>query len=133
MYRFLFYLISEYNLECYQITVKLKKNEVIIYYLDLETPIVFIPLQTNEIDNQTFKRVSTISKVIKSNLSLEFNQELEVRFIQVSQYASNKDPSFKVFKIEDQRMLFIINIIYHRILKKSQIGQVTINPFGFGQ
>jgi DNA modification methylase len=103
MYRFLFSLISEYNLECYQITVKLKKNEVIIYYLDLETPIVFIPLQTNEIDNQTFKRVSTISKVIKSNLSLEFNQELEVRFIQVSQYTSNKDPSFKVFKIEDQK------------------------------
>jgi DNA modification methylase len=103
MYRSLFSLISEYNLECYQITVKLKKNEVIIYYLDLESPIVFFPLQTNEIGYQTFNRVSTISKVIKSNLSIEFNQELEVRFIQMAEYTSDSDPSFQVFKIEDQK------------------------------
>ncbi|MHA1541743.1 MAG: DNA methyltransferase [Candidatus Hodarchaeales archaeon] len=105
MYRSIFSLISEYNLECYQITVKLKKNEVIIYYLDLETPIVFIPLQTNEIEYQTFKRVFTISKVIKSNLSLDFNQELEVRFILITEYSSDSDPSFQVFKIEDQKLL----------------------------
>lgn len=105
MYRSIFSLISEYNLECYQITVKLKKYEVIIYYLDLETPIVFIPLQTNEIEYQTFKRVFTISKVIKSNLSLDFNQELEVRFILITEYSSDSDPSFQVFKIEDQKLL----------------------------
>jgi DNA modification methylase len=83
--------------------VKLKKNEVIIYYLDLETPIVFIPLQTDVIEYRKFKRVSTISKVIKSNLSVEFNQELEVRFIQIVDYSLESGPSLKVFKIEDQK------------------------------
>ncbi len=105
LYRSFFSLINEYNLECYQITAKLKKNDVIIYYLDLETPIVFIPLSKSEIEFQTFRRISTISKVIKSNLSIEFNQDLEVRLIQIVENTSDTDPSFHVYKMEDQKLL----------------------------
>ncbi len=101
---YFFTLIKEYHLECYQITVKLKKHEVILHYLDLETPIVFIPLFTNEIEYQTYRRFFTISKIVKTNLSIEFNQDLEVRLIQIAETTSNNDPLFLVYKPEDQRL-----------------------------
>ncbi|MHA1444673.1 MAG: DNA methyltransferase [Candidatus Hodarchaeales archaeon] len=103
-YGHLFTLIKDYHLECYQITVKLKKHDVILHYLDLETPIVFIPLLKNEIEYQTFRRFSTISKVVKTHLSTEFNQDLEVRLIQITEDTSKNDSPFLVYKPEDQRL-----------------------------
>jgi len=103
-YGHFFTLIKEYHLECFQITVKLKKHDVILYYLDLETPIIFIPLLTNKIEYQKYRRFSTISKVLKTHLSTEFNQDIEVRLIQVPKKALNNDPSFLAYKLEDQRL-----------------------------
>ena len=104
-YRPIFDLINEYNLNCYQIKVKLNQNDIVVYYLDLETPIVFIPVLTNEIQYQDYKRIIKISKAIKTNLSMEFNQDLEVRIIQTLENSSNGDHLFKVYKTEDQSLL----------------------------
>ena len=88
-YRHLFTLVKEYNLECFQITVKLRKHDVIFYYLDLEAPIIFIPLLTSKIEYQIYRRFSTISKILKTNLSTEFNQDIVVRLIQITEKALN--------------------------------------------
>ena len=128
-YRHLITLIKEYHLECYQIAVKLKKHDVILYYLDLETPIIFIPLLTNKIEYQKYRRFSIISKILKTHLSMEFNQDLEVRIIQITENTLNNDPSFLVYKPEDQRLKVdqeISGEVKNLVLRR---GKKTI-PFG---
>ena len=128
-YRHLITLIKEYHLECYQIAVKLKKHDVILYYLDLETPITFIPLLTNKIEYQKYRRFSIISKILKTHLSMEFNQDLEVRIIQITENTLNNDPSFLVYKPEDQRLKVdqeISGEVKNLVLRR---GKKTI-PFG---
>jgi DNA modification methylase len=112
--------IKQNNLYCFQITIRIKKQELIFFYLDLETPLIYIPLLTNNIDPEKLSLFLSAAKTIRSQLGTIYNQEIEDYLINIA--SESEENTYLVYKPEEQQR-GIINIIN---LKKGRKKR----PFG---
>ncbi|UCE15007.1 MAG: hypothetical protein JSV04_07460, partial [Candidatus Heimdallarchaeota archaeon] len=98
----LWLLLAERNLECFKLIGQEKDSPWKIYFIDLETPILFYPILQNEISLNLFKQFSFIVRIIKSNLLNFYNQESESMFIWIKKDTIDAPDSFYTFKLTDQ-------------------------------
>ncbi|PWI48028.1 hypothetical protein CEE45_09005 [Candidatus Heimdallarchaeota archaeon B3_Heim] len=94
-------LIKHNNLNCFQIELQIQKKIIIIFYLDLETPLIFIPVLNDSINNQNYFLFLLVTKSIRSHLATRYNQELESILINIG--TESEENSFLVYKPEEQQ------------------------------
>ncbi len=97
-----------------------------IYYVDLETPLLFYLLTTNIISHLDFKNFKSISSQIKSNLMKYYCQNLDIQFLLLKQ--SNNEISFTSFKLEDQSVTNqkdLSEIKLQNGRKRHPVGQIS--------
>ncbi|MHA2388852.1 MAG: DNA methyltransferase [Candidatus Hodarchaeales archaeon] len=125
-------IIAQNNLNCFQVEIRIKKQDLIFYYLDLETPLVFIPVLTKSIDPQRFSLFLSATKTIRSHLGTIYNQEIEYLLINIAN--ETEEDSFLVFKPEEQQrgITSMISLKYGRkkrpfgiLSKKNKLNYLT--------
>lgn len=105
--QFLWSLFSDKNLECFKLIGKKNCHPWEIYYVDLETPVLFYPVFKDLISLNRFKHLSSIEKTIKSNLLKFYSQEIESFFIWVRRDKIQDPISFYTFKFVDQDIKYL--------------------------
>ena len=98
----LWILVSNNNLECFQISVKYENKNVSLFYLDIENPLLFLPVSSDKIGIQEFSSFLKVARSIKSVLSNRFNQKLEIILIYTTKDKQSTNTSFTIYKAEDQ-------------------------------
>jgi DNA modification methylase len=96
-------LLNNNNLECFQIKVKCEEEFVFIFYLDIENPLIFLPVSSDKIEIKTLNPFLKVAKVIRSVLSNQFNQQSEILLIRVKEDRQSKKDSFTIYKADEQR------------------------------
>ena len=99
-----------------------------IFYVDLETPLLFLLLTDNTISYFDFKNFKSISLQMKTNLMKYYCQSLDIQFLLFK--SSNAKEIFTIFKLEDQsianqKKLNEIKLVNGR--KKHPVGQISLN------
>ena len=100
--QYLWKLFSDKNLECFKLISKENDNSWEVYYVDLETPLLFYPVFRNLISLDSAQQFSSIVKTIKSNLLSFYSQKIESLFIWVRKDEKLNRFSFYTSKLEDQ-------------------------------
>ncbi|MHA1941790.1 MAG: DNA methyltransferase [Candidatus Hodarchaeales archaeon] len=95
-------LTNQQNLTCFQLCVESKKAKIDLYYIDIETPIVFYFTPSKIIGRESIRVFSTVSKGIRHNLATYYNQESEINILHYNPKQNSKDSQFVVYKMEDQ-------------------------------
>ncbi|MFX0084865.1 MAG: DNA methyltransferase [Candidatus Hodarchaeota archaeon] len=90
------------NLECFKLIGESKNLNWELFYIDLETPVLFSPIFNTTLEKYDFNRFSTISKNIKANLLQYYSQDVEIMFIYIKKIRDKKKLSFYIYKLEDQ-------------------------------
>ena len=119
------------NLECFKLIGENKGNLWYLYYLDLETPILFYPTITKSIKFVDFKQFLSIGKTIKTNLLHNYSQETELIIVWLKKVENADNFTFHTFKVEDQQKKVTPNLSLTK-------GEATLNlekgrkrvPFG---
>ncbi|MFX1515262.1 MAG: DNA methyltransferase [Promethearchaeota archaeon] len=91
------------NLQCYHLICE-EEGPVDVFYIDLETPVLFQPLSKNIIPLEISQKFSLIVKVIKSNLMNNYNQEIESMFILIKKDRKKEGFSYYTYNLEDQNV-----------------------------
>ncbi|MHA2097013.1 MAG: DNA methyltransferase [Candidatus Hodarchaeales archaeon] len=94
-------LIRKNNLKCFRIDVRVHKRNFSYYYLDLETPLIFIPLLSKSIEHQSLTLFLSLLKSIRSHLVTQYNQETEDFLINIAD--ESEEDSFLAYKPEKQQ------------------------------
>ncbi|MFX0086753.1 MAG: DNA methyltransferase [Candidatus Hodarchaeota archaeon] len=113
-------LIRKNNLECYKLMGKEGKETWEIFYLDLETPILFKPLTTDIISFNAFRGFNFITNIIKSRLLTFYSQEIETMLIKIN--INEKEP-YTTFKLENQDNLISFKTGKTKIEKSISLDQ----------
>ncbi|MFW9903856.1 MAG: DNA methyltransferase [Candidatus Thorarchaeota archaeon] len=92
------------NLECFQLVCGEIGLTIDVFYIDLETPVIFQPLLNNSITLEIGQKFSLMVKNIKSNLLNYYNQEIESLFIQIKRDSNQKGVFYYTYKLEDQNI-----------------------------
>jgi DNA modification methylase len=90
------------NLDCFKLTGESKKYKWELFYVDLESPVLFFPIFNGTIGKSDFDKFFSISKAIKANLLQYYSQDVETIFICIKNARNGKQPSFYTYKLEDQ-------------------------------
>ncbi|MFX1507875.1 MAG: hypothetical protein ACFFDC_17445, partial [Promethearchaeota archaeon] len=98
--------LQQKNLECFQLVCGEIQSPVDVFYIDLETPVIFQPLLNNSITLKSSQKFSSMVKNIKSNLMRFYNQEIESLFILIKKDTNKEGEgvSYYTYKIEDQNI-----------------------------
>ncbi len=100
-YEPLWVLCEKNNVKCYKLSGDKRKTPWYIFYIDLETPIIFLPTHSNSLKYKDFKIFKSVVKNIKSNLLQYYSQEIEVLIIRIKRDGTEGKSSFYTIKIED--------------------------------
>ncbi|MFX0206254.1 MAG: DNA methyltransferase [Candidatus Hodarchaeota archaeon] len=100
--QYLWKLFSERNLNCFKLKYQENSSLKEVYYVDLETPVLFYPVLRESIPFNTAYSFLSIAKIIKSNLLNFYSQEIESLFIWIKRETKMGVISFYTFKLEDQ-------------------------------
>ena len=99
---FLLNLLSERNLECFKLVGKKNTNTWEAFYIDIETPILFLPVLTDKISLDKFQQFSSIARSIRTNLSSVYSQDVESLIICLKEDSEKGKIESYTFKLEDQ-------------------------------
>ncbi len=113
-------LIERNNLSCYQLVLKIQDHQLSCFYLDLETPLIFIPLIENLIEQETLSLFLLFLKSVRSQLLTIYNQEIEELLINIVE--ESDDNTFHVFKAEEQQKQELRTIVLKKGRKKKPFG-----------
>ncbi len=100
--QYLWKSFTERNLECFKLLYQEKGSLKEVYYVDLETPVLFYPVFRDSIPSNTAYAFLSIVKNIKSNLLYSYSQEIESLFLWINTEKKMGNISFHTFKLEDQ-------------------------------
>ena len=95
--------VLEKNLQCFRLICE-EDGQIDVYYIDLETPVLFQPLLKNSISLENGQKFSLVVKTIKSNLMNNYNQEIESMFILIKKETEKKGISYYTYNLEDQNI-----------------------------
>lgn len=115
-------LLSERNLECFKLTGQERGFLWRIYFIDLETPILFYPILQNKISLNLYNQFSAIAKIIKSNLLNFYNQKCESMFIWIRKDTNDAQTSFYTFKLKDQDTTVLEKSYIDREKQRNLVG-----------
>ncbi|MFW9779593.1 MAG: DNA methyltransferase [Candidatus Heimdallarchaeota archaeon] len=102
-FQLLWNLVQKKGINCFQLVGSQKKRRWQIFFIDLETPILFIPTTHGSLAVEKFLSFSNILKTIKSNLLQKYSQESEAMIVQVkNEEKETSDSPFTTYKVEDQ-------------------------------
>lgn len=113
-------LIKNNNLSCFQIDVEIQKQNFSYYYLDLETPFVFLPILSNSIEQKRLVLLLSILKTIRTQLITQYNQEMEELLINIAD--ESEENSFLVYKPEEQQGRELDTITLQKGRRKKPFG-----------
>ncbi|MHA1968666.1 MAG: DNA methyltransferase [Candidatus Hodarchaeales archaeon] len=102
-YKPLWALCEINNVRCFKLIGNNRKNPWDLYYIDLETPIVFQPTLTDSLKHRNFTNFISVVKHIKTNLLQYYSQEIEALIIKIKKDAAEGKSSFYTIKVEDQK------------------------------
>lgn len=94
--------LLEKNLKCFQLICQESGSLIDVFYIDLETPLLFQPVFKDSISLEIAQKFSLIVKTIKSNLMNYYNQEIESLFIYIKDGSNQNGVSYYTYKLEDQ-------------------------------
>jgi len=95
--------LLEKNLQCFHLICE-EDGPIDVFYIDLETPVLFRPLLNNCISLEIGQKFSFIVKTIKSNLMNNYNQEIESMFILIKKDTDKEGISYFTYNLEDQNI-----------------------------
>lgn len=99
---YLWNLFNEKNIQCFKLSGVDKNHGWEIFYADKEIPLIFFPIFKKQIPRQQLKQFFDIVKLIKTNLSNSYSQNLESLILLIKKDKSDSKATFYTFKLEDQ-------------------------------
>lgn len=121
-------ILSDKNLECFRLTCKENNTSKEVYYIDLETPILFYPVFQNHISLNIASNFFSLASKIKSNLLNFYSQEVESSFILIKKGTTEKLVDSYTFKVEDQDIKLLQRSNLYRSRRK-EISQKNLDNF----
>jgi DNA modification methylase len=97
-------LLVNQNINCFKLCIDGKNNIINLYYIDIETPIVFYLTSSKIINSDILKEFWNISKGIRYNLINHYSQELEINLLYWNPSQSSNNNQFIVYRVEDQEL-----------------------------
>ena len=96
--------LQKKNLECFKLICEENEFAIDVFYIDLETPVIFQPLLNNSITLEISQKFSSLVKNIKSNLMKFYSQEIESLFLLIKKDTNKEGVSYYTYKLEDQKI-----------------------------
>jgi DNA modification methylase len=101
--KLLWNLVQKRRIKCFQLIGTKNNRFWQVFFMDLETPILFLPTINDSLAVEKLLSFFDIGKIIKSNLHQKYSQELETMIIQVKvAEEESKGYTFTTYKLEDQ-------------------------------